>query len=268
MAPRVNRGPERGSHREPNRSASKRSELGGDQIEGRRAVRELLIAGRRRVLTVTVSEGLERNAWLEEIAELAGPRLRRAPAAKVAELARTEAHQGVVAMAEPLVPAELSDLAQGERPFLVALDGVTDPGNLGTILRTAETAGVTGVIIGRHRSAHVTPTVAKAAAGAIEYVPIALVAGIPSALERLARDRIWAVALDGDADTTLDDLALATEPLVLVLGAEGRGVSRLTRQRCDIGVRIPMRGRIESLNVAAAAAIAMHTIAARRAALG
>jgi 23S rRNA (guanosine2251-2'-O)-methyltransferase len=94
-----------------------------------------------------------------------------------------------------------------------------------------------------------------------------LVAGIPNALERLRRERIWTVALDGDGDTTLDELALATEPLVLVAGAEGRGVSRLARERCDVRVRIPLYGHIESLNVSAAAAIAMHSIAARRAAL-
>ncbi|HEY3832170.1 MAG TPA: 23S rRNA (guanosine(2251)-2'-O)-methyltransferase RlmB [Acidimicrobiia bacterium] len=261
MAPRVKQGGRRSD------TATRRSELGGDQVEGRRAVRELLAAGTRAVRTVTIADSMERSDLLDEIIELAGARLRHAPAAKVAALARTEAHQGVVATADALVPADLADLARHPRPFLLALDGVTDPGNLGAVLRTADTAGVTGVIVTRHRSAHVTPTVAKAAAGAIEYVPIALVAGIPNALERLKRERIWSVALDGDGDTALDDLALATEPLVLVLGAEGRGVSRLARERCDVHVRIPMHGHIDSLNVAAAAAIAMHSIATRRTAL-
>ncbi|HEY1739053.1 MAG TPA: RNA methyltransferase, partial [Acidimicrobiia bacterium] len=232
MAPRVKHNGRRdGAGRDP---GGRRTELGGEQVEGRRAVRELLVAGTRRVRTVTVSDGVERSDLLDEITELAGPQLRHAAAAKVAALARTEAHQGVVATADALVPADLAELARSPRPFLLALDGVTDPGNLGAVLRTADTAGVTGAILTRHRSAHVTPTVAKAAAGAIEYVPIALVAGIPNALERLKREGIWSVALDGDGDATLDDLALATEPLVLVLGAEGRGVSRLARERCDV----------------------------------
>ncbi len=259
MAPRVSarrRGDERG----------RRSELGGEQVEGRQAVRELLAAGTRRVLAVTVSDAVEHSPLVNEIIELAGPRLRRAPSARVGAMARTEAHQGVVATADGLVPADLATLARGPRPFLLAVDGVTDPGNLGAILRTADSAAVTGVILTRHRAAHVTPTVAKAAAGAIEHVPIALVAGIPGALDRLRRARVWSIALDGDGDTALEDLALATEPLVLVVGAEGRGVSRLARERCDLHVRIPMYGHVASLNVAAAAAIAMHSIASRRAA--
>ncbi len=265
MAPRVSERRRGGGDDDRSRSRAPRSELGGEQVEGRRAVRELLAAGRRRVRSVTVSDQAEPSALLDEIVELAGPQLRRLPAARVGTIARTESHQGVVATADALQPADLGALARADRPFLLALDGVTDPGNFGAILRTAETAGVTGVVITRHRAAHVTPTVAKAAAGAIEYVPIALVAGIPNALDRLRRDRIWTVALDGEGDTTLAELGLATEPLVLVVGAEGRGVSRLTRERCDARVRIPLYGHIESLNVAAATAIATHTIAARRA---
>lgn len=249
------------------RALAARSELGGEQVEGRRAVRELLAAGRRRVQTVTIADSAEPSPLLDEIAELAGAALRRAPAARLAALARTEAHQGVVARAAPLVPTELAALARAPKPFLLAVDGVTDPGNFGAILRTAETAGVTGVIVARHRAVHVTPTVTKAAAGAVEHVPIAVVAGIPNALDRLRREHVWAVALDGDGDTTLDQLSVASESLVLVVGAEGRGVSSLARRRCDVGVRIPLHGHIESLNVAAATAIALHAIAQRRAAV-
>jgi 23S rRNA (guanosine2251-2'-O)-methyltransferase len=144
------------------------------------------------------------------------------------------------------------------------LDGVTDPRNLGAIVRAAETAGVTGVVMAKHRSAPVSATAAKTAAGAIEYVPFAVVGGIPAALERAKRAGVWCIGLDGDATTTLSDLPFATEPLAIVLGAEGGGLSPLAKRRCDTLAVIPMRGRIESLNVAAAAAVVCHEIARRR----
>jgi 23S rRNA (guanosine2251-2'-O)-methyltransferase len=174
----------------------------------------------------------------------------------------------VLAHAEPLVPAELERLAQRRRdgapPFLLVVDGVTDPQNLGALLRTADSAGVTGVVLPRHRAVHVTPTVAKAAAGAVEHVPLALVAGIPAALQVLASAGVWTVGLDGDAGQTLFDLDLATEPVALVVGAEGSGLSRLVRQRCDVLVAIPQLGALSSLNVGAAGAVACYEVARRR----
>ena len=132
----------------------------------------------------------------------------------------------------------------------------------------AETAGATGLVLPRHRSARITPVVAKAAAGAIEYLPIALAGGIPTALERARRAGCWTIGLDAAADDrSLFDLDLADQPLVLVLGSEGRGLSRLSAARCDVLVSIPMRGAIASLNVSAAAALACHEIGRRRAAL-
>ena len=239
--------------------------LDGEQVEGRRAVRELLVAGRRRVRSVHVAIDLEPSDILDEICDLAGPVLRKVTSERIEEIARTESHQGVVAFAEPVQNVELVRLVQSsEQPFLVALDGVTDPGNLGAILRTAETAGVTGIVLPRKRSVHLSPTVAKAAAGAIEHVPIALCSGIPGAIDRVKRERVWVVGLDGDAEQTLDDLALATEPIMLVLGAEGRGLASLTKRRCDVLVRIPMYGDLESMNVSAAAAVAMHAVARLR----
>jgi 23S rRNA (guanosine2251-2'-O)-methyltransferase len=241
-----------------------RDDLGGDQVEGRRAVRELLRAGRRRVRTVWLSADAERDALLDEIAELAGPALRVAPQERVAAVARTDAHQGVVANAEPLPPADLDELLDDDTAFLVALDGVTDPRNLGAVLRVAETAGATGLVLPRHRSARITPTVAKAAAGAIEYVPVALVSGIPAALERASRVGVWSVAVDEHADQGVEALTVADQRVMVVFGAEGHGLARLTRERCDVAVRIPMHGILESLNVAAAAAVVCHAIAQRR----
>ena len=176
--------------------------------------------------------------------------------------------QGVLAQADPLPEAAFEDLARVRRgaapPFLVALDGVTDPHNLGALLRSAECAGVTGVILPRHRAAHVTPAVTKAAAGAAEYVAMTVVAGLPSALGALKELGVWTVGLDADAPTSIFDLEVATEPVALVLGAEGRGLSRLVRQRCDLVVGIPQSGATSSLNVAAAGAVACFEIVRRR----
>jgi len=235
--------------------------LGGDQIEGRRAVTELLKAGRRRVRVVYMS----RASVDEELAELAGTALKMTSPERIENLARSDVHQGVIAQAAPLKAADLDQLLAADDAFLVALDGVTDPRNLGAILRSAETAGATGVLLPRHRSAHITPVAAKAAAGAIEYLPIALVGGIPAALDRAQRAGVWCVGLDERGDRDLTELDLADQRIVMVLGAEGKGLARLTRDRCDMLVRIPMKGHIESLNVAAAATLACHEVARRRA---
>jgi len=235
-------------------------------------VRELLMAGRRRVHEVVIAgDADDASGTLTDIVELATELrvpLRRVGAGKLAALARSEAPQGVVAKAAPLDEVDLDRLAQratggGAAPFLLALDGITDPGNLGALLRTAECAGVTGVVLPRHRAAHITPTVAKAAAGAIEHLALALVAGLPAALSRLGELGVWTVGLDMGGEP-IDRLSLADEPVALVLGAEGRGLSRLVRERCDVVSAIPLRGRLGSLNVAAAGAIACWEVARRR----
>ena len=132
--------------------------------------------------------------------------------------------------------------AEPAPPFLVAVDGVTDPGNLGALLRSAECAGVTGVVLPRHRAVHVTPTVTKAAAGAIEHLPIAVVGGLPTALQQLSSAACGWSASTATRSTGLWDLPAADGPIALVLGAEGTGLSRLVRQRCDEVVRIPLPG--------------------------
>jgi 23S rRNA (guanosine2251-2'-O)-methyltransferase len=237
----------------------------GQQVEGRQAVRALLTAGTRRVHDVWLSTEGDALDELAALAETAGARVRRVPADQIEHRARTEAPQGVVAFAAPVPSGDLDALFADPQAFLVALDGVTDPGNLGAVMRTAETAGATGVIVPTHRAVGLTPAVAKAAAGALEYLPVAFVSGVPGALDRAKRAGVWCVALDGDGDRSVFDLAVADAPLVLVLGAEGHGVSRLARQRCDVVASIPMHGRIESLNVSAAAAVALTEIARRRA---
>jgi 23S rRNA (guanosine2251-2'-O)-methyltransferase len=247
--------------------------LGGEQVEGRQAVRELLLAGRRKVRELWVATDLEDAGVIADIVDLASDQ--RVPIVEVSRKkldaqARSEAPQGVLAKAAPLPEAELDELvstAKGKPPpFLVAVDGVTDPGNLGALLRSAEGAGATGVVLPKHRTVHVTPTVAKAAAGAIEHLPMAVVPGLPAALSRAKQLGCWIVGLDDAADRSLFELEdLGREPVVLVLGAEGAGLSRLVRSRCDIVVSIPMRGHLSSLNVAAAAALACYEVARQRA---
>ena len=254
---------------EPKRATEK--SLGGEQVEGRQAVRELLVAGQRRVREIWVSADPDENEVIGDIVEIA--RSMRVQITEVARKrldmqARSEAPQGILAFAAPLQETELATLLKrkpNNPPFLVAVDGVTDPGNLGALLRCCDGAGVHGVVLPRHRAVHVTPTVAKSAAGAVEHVPMTLVGGLPAALGRIKEAGIWVVGLDDEADRSLFDLGdLAAEGICLVLGAEGNGLSRLVRERCDMIVSIPMRGRLSSLNVSAAAALATYEVTRHR----
>jgi 23S rRNA (guanosine2251-2'-O)-methyltransferase len=238
-------------------------------------VRELLLAGRRRVREVLVAAERDDVDVLQDIVDLAleaGVPVREVPRRRLLAEARSEAPQGVVARAAPLHEHDLDDLVaptvDGPMPFLLGLDGVTDPGNLGAVLRTAECAGVTGVILPRHRATHVTPAAAKAAAGAIEHLRIAVVGGLPSALLRLHDESIPVIGLDGAADASLFEAEGLFGPVCLVLGAEGRGLSRLVRQRCDELLNIPLYGELASLNVAAAGALACYEVARRRSRTG
>ncbi len=253
----------------------RRAELGGEQVEGRQAVAELLAARRRPVTDVWMSQDLQPAPILDRIERLAGDArvpIRRVSRSRLDAEASTEAPQGVLAHARSLPEADLDDLcrppaagASDPKPFLLAVDGVTDPHNLGALLRSAEAAGATGAVLARHRAVHVTPTVAKAAAGAIEHVPMAVVAGLPAALARAKELGCWVVGLAEDADQSLfDALPVADEPIVLVVGAEGAGLSRLVRARCDLVVAIPMRGQLASLNVSAAGALALFEVSRRR----
>ncbi|MGI8793072.1 MAG: TrmH family RNA methyltransferase, partial [Acidimicrobiales bacterium] len=171
------------------RAKGREGGLGGDQVEGRRAVRELLAAKRRRVRDVWLADGSDDAPILGEIEALAadaGVPIRRVGRARLDAEALTSAPQGVLAHAAPVVERDLDDLVRssdGRPPFLLVLDGVTDPGNVGALLRTAHGAGATGVVLPRHRAAHLTPAAVKAAAGAVEYLDFSVVACVPAALK-------------------------------------------------------------------------------------
>jgi 23S rRNA (guanosine2251-2'-O)-methyltransferase len=256
-------------NRRPGAEGRARESLGGEQIEGVRAIRELFAAERRRVRELLVSASRRDAHDVEELVELA--RAQRVPVrivdAEAFEHAATSAvPQGVLAHADPLQATPLAELLEGGggRPLLVVFDEITDPQNFGAVLRSALGAGATGAVIARQRSARLGPSAAKAAAGAIEYLPIALVAGIPAALRECRRAGVWSVGLDGAGERVLEDLEIFTEPLALVLGSEGSGLSPLVRARCDVRARIELCEPVESLNAAAAAAVGLFTVARAR----
>ena len=234
-------------------------------------MRELLRAGRP-VHELLVAVGRGQGGAVEEIVALATAadvRVRHTDTDELERLAPGAVHQGIVALAPPFPLVDVDRLlahaaASGRPPLLVAVDGVTDPHNLGSIARTAEAVGAHGLILPDRRSAPVTPVVEKAAAGALAHLPVAGVTNLVRALELLGRAGVWSVGLDGSAAAPLDGHPLATGAVVLVVGAEGGGLSRLVRERCDALVRLPMHGRVGSLNASVAAGVALYTLLAAR----
>lgn len=273
MSPRPARRPTRrapqarGAPRTRPTTARDREGLGGEQVEGRRAVLELLRARRRRVERVLVAEGLDPAEILDEIEREARRQrlpLLSVPAGRLEREARTEGHQGVVARAARVPTVSLDELLRVDDPFLLVCDGVTDPRNLGAMLRSAEGAGVTGVVLPRHRSARLTPAVAKTAAGAIEHLAFCDVPGVPSALADLARAGVLTVGLAGESRESLYDLDLSRAPVALVVGGEERGLSTLSRRRCVKVVALPQHGALESLNASVAFSVAAYEVARQR----
>jgi 23S rRNA (guanosine2251-2'-O)-methyltransferase len=222
-----------------------------DLVYGRQAVREAL-RGRREVLEVFATERVAAGEpWLAEA------RVRVQPERELTERAGTRDHQGVVARVEPYRYADAYELAKAERPLLAVLDRVTDPHNLGAVCRSAEGAGATGVVVPAHGSAVVTAAVARASAGAIEHLPLAVVTNLARYLEDVKGPDLWIFGAAGDAPTSLWEADLAGGSAV-VLGAEGKGLRPLVRRACDVLVSIPLAGAVESLNVSVAAALLLY----------
>ena len=225
-----------------------------EQVYGRRPVREAL-RGPREVLEVWATERAVRaEPWLREPA---GPRVHVKAERELSEAAGTRDHQGVVAWCEPYRYAEAHELAAGEAPVLACLDQVTDPRNLGAVIRSAEGAGATGVVLPAHGSARVTPAVCRSSAGAVEHLPVAVVTNLARYLAEVKRADLWVFAAAGDAPQSMWETDLSGG-LAFVFGAEGKGLRLLVRRTCDAAVAIPLAGRVESLNVSVAAALLLY----------
>jgi 23S rRNA (guanosine2251-2'-O)-methyltransferase len=218
-------------------------------------VLEALRAGTVRRLRMSARAG-DRLREVTELAAAANVRVERVPAEVIERLAQGAAHQGVVADVEAEQSVGLGELAEGPSPLIVVLDGIEDPHNLGAILRTADAAGVSGVVVQTRRSALHAGTVAKTSAGALSHVRVAEVVNIARAIQELKGLGVWSVGLAGDASQTYDQIDF-TAPTALVMGAEGPGLRRLVRESCDFLASIPMQGHVGSLNVSVAAGIAL-----------
>ena len=182
-------------------------------------------------------------------------------------MAQTENHQGVIAIVPPFDYCEVQDIldeakTRGEQPFILILDGIEDPHNLGSIIRTAETAGVHGVIIPKRRAVGLTAIVSKTSAGAVEHVPVARVTNIANTVEDLKKRGIWVACADMEGQEYFD--APLNGAIAIVIGSEGNGVGRLVRQKCDFSVKIPMFGKISSLNASVAAGLIMYEVVRQR----
>ncbi len=237
---------------------------GGDVVEGRNPVIEALRSDRT-VKRILLASGVGQSPAVEKIFRLArerGMTVERVERREVERLSVTGKSQGVVALAGPKGYVGLKRLLEigaqrGEATLLVILDGIQDPHNLGAIIRTAEASGVHGVVIPEHRSAGLSAGVARASAGAMEHMAVARVPNLVNVLERLKKQGVWTVGVDpkGTSDFTEVNYQQAT---ALVVGAEGKGLSRLVKERCDALARIPMRGRMASLNASVSAALVMY----------
>ncbi len=233
-----------------------------EKLYSRHAVHECLRAGRRRVHRVLIAEGVEDAPILRAIRQLA--EVRRVPVLHVPRQqinAVSPQAQGVVAEVSEYPYADFDDVLRAldavEQPLLLILDGLQDPHNVGNLLRTAEAAGVAGVVLGQRRSVGITPAVVNASSGASEHLRIARVVNLARAVEALKARDVWVAALHGAAPQTIYQADLRGR-LALIVGSEGEGVHRLLRDRADFVLRIPMRGQIGSLNAATAGAIALY----------
>lgn len=235
-------------------------------LAGRNAVCEALLAQRRRIDKVILSMGVRETGSVDQILRLCQQSevpVLRVERRELAELAGGLNHQGVAAQVSSYPYVDFSDLLaisteRREHPFLLALDSLQDPQNVGSILRTGEAVGVHGAILPRRRSAHVSPAVSRASSGAVEHLSISLVTNLARSLDELRAKGIWVVGVeDHPRATDYRDVDLDL-PLVIVLGSEGRGMRRLVADKCDLLLRIPMRGHINSLNVSVAGSIVLY----------
>jgi 23S rRNA (guanosine2251-2'-O)-methyltransferase len=242
-----------------------------NQIYGLAPVLEALRARRRQIHKILIASGAHQSRLNElvEVARRAGVAVEKRDRRALDELTSGANHQGVVALTAPLnkknayVEAEAILDSMGAPPLVALLDGIEDPHNLGAILRTCECAGVDGVFIPEHRAASLNETVAKTSAGAVEYVRVARVTNLVPLIDELKDRGLWVVGVEGGTENIYSDFDLKV-PLAVVLGSEGKGIRRLVREKCDAIVSIPMRGKINSLNVSVAAGIVLFEVVRQR----
>lgn len=240
-----------------------------EYIVGKNPVLEALRSGRS-INKIWIAEGSQKQgvAPILALAKETGVIVQTVPRKKIDQAAEGESHQGVLAYVASYDYVEVEDIialaeAAGEPPFIMILDEIEDPHNLGSIMRTGDATGIHGIIIPKRRSASLTSTVAKSSAGAIEYVPVARVTNLVRTMEELKERNIWIVGTDASAEQEFREARL-DGGIALVIGSEGKGMSRLVRETCDFTVKLPMRGRVTSLNASVAGALLMYEVFRQR----
>ncbi len=240
-----------------------------DQIEGRNAVLELLETGKD-INKIFIANG-EKHGSINKIISIAKERkivIVEVDRAKLNQMAMSDNHQGVIAIVPPFDYCEVEDILEEankkqEKPFILILDGIEDPHNLGSVIRTAETAGVHGIIIPKRRAATVNSTVYKVSAGAVEHMKIARVNNLNETIKYLKDNDIWVCGTDMDAKNYYYNEKF-DGPIAIIIGSEGFGMSRLVKENCDFLVKIPMKGKITSLNASVSAGIVMYEVVKQR----
>lgn len=238
-------------------------------VEGRNPVIEAIKSGRE-IDKILIAKGSEQGS-IQKIIGMAKEKrivIQYVEKAKLDAMSETKAHQGVIALVTPYSYKTVDDIMKAaedknEDSFIIILDEIEDPHNLGAIIRTAECAGAHGVIIPKRRAVGLTPVVIKASAGAVEYMNIAKVSNIASTIEELKERGVWIYGadMDGEQDYFNRDLS---GPIAIVIGSEGKGIGRLIREKCDFLVKIPMNGKISSLNASVAASVMMYEVLRQR----
>jgi len=239
-----------------------------NQLEGRNAALEVLKSGRD-VEKIIVAKGNVEGTIKRIIAMAAEKKIvvQHVDRTRLDEMSQTKNHQGVIVIVSEQNYVEVDDILKiardkGEDPFVVILDGITDPHNLGAIMRTADAAGAHGIIIPKRRAVGLTATVSKTSAGAVEYVPVAKVVNIGNTIEELKKEGLWIACTDMDGENYFKSNLKG--PIAIVIGSEGEGVSRLVKEKCDFTVSIPMKGEISSLNASVAAGLFMYEVVRQR----
>ena len=238
-----------------------------NRIYGVHAVYEALASGRQPIERIHIARD-SYSGKLKEILELArgrGVPVRKEDPSVLDKMAQGEVHQGIIAVAGEVSYSPFELLFEAHKPLVVVLDGVEDPHNLGAVIRTAEACGVSGIMVPERHSAPLSATVGKASAGALAHVPVVRVTNLVSAMDELKEHGLWVIGVDtaGTQDWTSFDYSL---PVALVLGGEHRGLRRLVREHCDVLVRIPMFGKIASLNISVAAGVVLYEVVRQRSA--